>query len=487
MGKNKELKRIAKALSKAIPQNLSNDEKAAKIRKFFRYTSIASPSINQDELNAFSLGVLPDYANARLRNQARNLQSAVPLAAGFLNYLPSEVLGEKGFILSINTKNKELNKRIEQSWFEYEESCDIWGNFAFEDFEELALVSFIRDGEAFIQLHQSKDGLKLEFIDADLIDNQSDNRAELICGIEFEKDSFKPKFYYKLNPENTRVAKVPAKDIIHIKKPILARSVRGNSLFAPVVLDVLQKQTLKRADINRSRLDSELTGYLRDENDSGIFSDGDFSDFNEEQNEEVEIKERAEVGKMQLLPNGIKAEFAPQRNPTNTQFLMQSTDTEVARALGVSYASYTGDLTKVNYSSIRVGSLEQRRIFKRLQRFFKRRFHNVVFKKWLEFELLNARISLNEFEAVSKSFDFIAQGWEYIDPDKEISAQIKAIQAGLKTRSEILSERGVEVDEFLARLEQDQKIVNAISKTALAIPALEPPQNQNKNQEQEEQ
>lgn len=134
----------------------------------------------------------------------------------------------------------------------------------------------------------------------------------------------------------------------------------------------------------------------------------------------------------------------------------------MARSLGVSYSTYTGDLSDVNYSSIRQGTIAERRGFKRIQNFIKRKFHNVIFKAWLECELLAGQIKPKDYILISENFNFKAQGWEYIDPVKEVNANKIAIQAGFKTISEVLREKGVELDDFMDELEKEKEIVSKL-------------------------
>ena len=166
---------------------------------------------------------------------------------------------------------------------------------------------------------------------------------------------------------------------------------------------------------------------------------------------------------MKLLEADLQPVFLPPYNPTNTEYFMKSTDREIARSLGISYSTYTGDLREVNYSSIRQGTISERRTFKRVQKFLIRKMHNEIFEKWLEFELLNRRLSPQEYNLIFHNFTFKPQGWEYIDPTKEVGANAKAIENGFKTRTEVLREKGIEVDTFLKDLEKDKEIIEKIN------------------------
>lgn len=135
----------------------------------------------------------------------------------------------------------------------------------------------------------------------------------------------------------------------------------------------------------------------------------------------------------------------------------------MARSLGVSYATLTGDLKEVNYSSIRQGVTSERRSFRRLQGFLKRKFHEPIFKEWLKTALINNQITSYEYNAVLDNFSFKPQGWEYIDPTKEVNANKISIESGFKTISEVLREKGIDIDDFLKDIENDKQIIKKIS------------------------
>ncbi|WP_260952724.1 phage portal protein [Campylobacter sp. RM16187] len=376
--------------------------------------------------------------------------------------LDSEILGESGFVLDIATQNRKLNTAIQNAFFDWEQECCLHGVYDFEDYEELVLNALYRDGEAFIRIIRGQ-ALKIELIDADDIDNDfNDEALNIKCGIQrASKYSLTPIRYYVKKDGNERLV-IEAKDIIHIKKPLIAKQTRGNSKLASAILDIHQKDKFKKAELNRARLGSEMTGFYLRKDDSPL--GGAIPEFDENtgeliENSSVELPESVEVGTMRFLDDGIQPHFIDPHNPTNIEFYLKSTNQEVARSLGISYATLTGDLSSVNYSSIRQGTTAERRGFRRTQNFLRRKMHNTIFKEWLLIELLANKITPSEYALVLAHFSFKPQGWEYIDPSKEVAANSKAIDSGFKTRVEVLREKGIEYDTYLDELEKEKLIV----------------------------
>lgn len=452
--------------SKKQPKSKSGFFKPQVKVQMFRYPSMEAPEINQGELSRLVRNIEPDRANKILRHQARSISTAVSLASGFFDMIDSEVLGEQGFILDIATKSKDLNTKIQNAFWKWQEDCCIYGVYDFEDYEELTLNALYRDGEAFIRLVRG-DTLKMELISAESIDNDYTDESKFIFyGIEKQsKFSLTPVRYFVKRDHNERIG-IEAKDIIHIRKPMIAEQTRGNSKLATAIFDIHQKDKFKKAELNRARLASEMTGFYTQKDEGGI--GGIAPEFDEDTGEltnesaKIDLPENVETGTMRYLDAGIEPKFVEPHNPTNIEFFLKSTNQEVARSLGISYATLTGDLREVNYSSIRQGTTSERRGFKRVQNFLRRKMHNAIFKEWLKIELLMNRISPKEYGEILDHFSFKPQGWEYIDPNKEVSANAKAIECGFKTRIEVLREKGIEYDTYLDELEKEKQIVQKL-------------------------
>jgi lambda family phage portal protein len=116
----------------------------------------------------------------------------------------------------------------------------------------------------------------------------------------------------------------------------------------------------------------------------------------------------------------------------------------IAAGMGITYEQLTGDLTGVNYSSIRAGLLEFRRRCEQFQ-------HQVivfqmcrpVWRAWLEAAVLNGSLPN---EAAGTDAKWIPPGFAWVDPLKDIKAQIMAVRAGFKSRAEVVSEQGYDAE-----------------------------------------
>ncbi len=112
------------------------------------------------------------------------------------------------------------------------------------------------------------------------------------------------------------------------------------------------------------------------------------------------------------------------------------------------YQQVSGDLSSANYSSTRFGLLEFRRRAEMLQKLLiEGKFLRPLWKRWIRFKILSGEISASDQNAPELRARFVAPGWQWVDPAKEIQAEIRAIEAGLKSRAEVIAGRGRDPDE----------------------------------------
>ena len=423
-------------------------------QRFYASPSLTPSTLERNELLSLLINHEADSHTRALRHQARSVASASPLVAGYFDTLDSEIFGDNGIILDLHSQDPSLNAKIESLFYSWRERIPD-SHIDFWDIESLVLLYLKRDGEAFVYVNETPQGLSLKVIDPDNVDESIDNPDKNIYkGIEFDSNHL-PLFYY-IEDKDQKTQKVPAKHIIHIFKRASIHQNRGVSPLAPVIYPVFQKDKFKSAELKRARLQSEITGFFMPSEDEVVPSFDNGQD--DDEASPKEIKEVAEVGKMTYIDKNLKPYFTESHNATNIEFFIKQTDREIAKALGISYSTLTGDLNEVNYSSIRHGASEQRRQFRGLQNFIIRNLHNKIFERWLMCEIKRGTIAPQQYAQVLQNYTFKPQGWEYIDPYKEINANKIALESGQKSLSEILREKGKELDSHIAEMKKEEEI-----------------------------
>jgi lambda family phage portal protein len=163
--------------------------------------------------------------------------------------------------------------------------------------------------------------------------------------------------------------------------------------------------------------------------------------------------------------------------------------------MGITYEMLTGDLTQVNYSSIRAGLLEFRRRCEALQHgVIVHQLCRPIWRAWMEQAALEGALDLPGFVERKREYlaaKWIPQGWQWVDPKKEFDAMLTAIRAGLLSRSEAISAFGYDAEDIDREIAADNQRADELGlvfdsdprhdkapiATAAPAPAQEPPDN----------
>ena len=115
----------------------------------------------------------------------------------------------------------------------------------------------------------------------------------------------------------------------------------------------------------------------------------------------------------------------------------------------------TGDLTGVNYSSIRAGMIEYRRLLSTMTRQVVVPHVCQPMWRWMvEAAMLAGRLPMMDSETMARAMrpDWHPPRWIAIDREAEAKADILEMQAGLRTLAESAAERGSDWRTVLAQL-----------------------------------
>ncbi|MFD2030614.1 phage portal protein [Ancylobacter dichloromethanicus] len=191
-----------------------------------------------------------------------------------------------------------------------------------------------------------------------------------------------------------------------------------------------------------------------------------------------------EPGTLKVLAPGQDVSFSdPAEIGQEAIEFMKVTAREIAAGLGIPYEQLTGDLSGVNYSSIRAGLVDFRRRVEALQ------YGVLVFQMcrptWRRFvtaEVLAGRLSAPGF--FTDPAPYLAAKWitpkrEWVDPKKDVEAEISAIGAGLMSRREAVAARGTDIEALDAEIASDKARAEGLGLTFTAglAPTIEVPAN----------
>ena len=410
-----------------------------------------------------------------LRDRARNLARNDSYVARYLKLMVSNVIGKHGIRISAKARNENgsldlaANRQIEEAWKKFTKLgvCTANGKQSFLDCQKLFVESLSRDGEVLIRhikTNANDFGYQIQFIESDLLDenlNQTFSNGNKICmGVEIDKYR-KPIAYhlFKNNPygDSFDIGKehirVPANEITHVYMPDRAEQTRGVSHIAVAMANIKQLSGYLEAEIVAARLGASKSGFFSSADGDSYVGDDYENTFNPVMN--------VEPGTFQQLPDGMT--FTPY-DPTHPTSAFESFTTTVLRSiasgLNISYHALSNDLTSVNYSSIRQGSLEDRSNYQIWQQFAIEHFIDIVFKKWLEMAITTKAVNLpmGKYDKFADAVNYIPRSFPWIDPLKEMQANVMGLQNGITTYSDIVSSYGKDVEETFEQHQKEQEL-----------------------------
>jgi len=325
----------------------------------------------------------------------------------------------------------------------------------------MAVRALVRDGEAFLRIQITASGvILLKPVPAEQVDptltRDLGNGARIVAGIEFNADDEVTAYHILPEAPGTpfvtygAAVRIPARDVLHIFDPLFPGQVRGLSWLSPVLLKLRDRDDASDALLMQTKVASLITGYVRD-------PDGSFAGF-EGTSADSALNVALEPGAMRILPPGADVAFStPGQGLSQAVDFLRAQDREIAAGVGLTFEALTGDLTQTNYSSARVGLLEFRRRAEMLQRLLiEGQMLRPLWRRWIELRALAGEIDapgveLDDYQAVR----FVPPGWQWVDPKNEVEADARAIEAGLKSREEVVAGRGRDIDDLDEEIARD--------------------------------
>ena len=419
-----------------------------------------------------------------LRERSRDLARNDAYIARYLNLMVSNIIGSNGIRLSLKARNDDGNldvsgnRIIEREWQKWGRrgNCTLDGKKSFLDCQKIFVESLARDGEVLVRhaiSNSSPYGYKIQFLEADHLDETKNevNKVtgnKIKMGVEVDKHD-KPVSYhlFKNHPhDNTYTSPrehivVPASEIIHAYMPTRPEQTRGVPFTASAMPNIKMLNGYMEAEITAARVSASKMGFFVSGDGDSYVGDGYEDGFSP-------IFE-ATAGSFEQLPAGMDFKaFDPDHPSTAFPAFTTQVLRSVASGLNISYHSLTNDLSSVNYSSLRAGSLEDREMYRMYQRFVIEHFMMPIFQNWLNMAISRGALimnpdngvplSMSKYDKFADNANFIPRSFSWVDPQKEMLASIHGMQNGLISYQDVQSNYGRDVEELFEQHEREQRL-----------------------------
>jgi lambda family phage portal protein len=415
----------------------------------------------------------------RIRERSRDLARNNDYVKKFKRMVGTNIIGANGILFQSKVKDdngkqdKSANDKIETAWWEWGKkgNCDVTGKYSFRKLCETIVTNAAIDGEVFIRKIKGVGhfGFALQLLEADhLNEGFSDAKRNIKMGIEFDAYG-KPIAYhlYKYHPSDVTTAaknesvRVPADEIVHVFLPDRISQTRGIPWTHAAVMKLKMIGGYEEAELVAARLGACKGVFFT--KPAGENYVGDDTAENGDPIDEIT------PGMAQALPDGWDVhEFDPKHPMSTFSDFTKAMLRGVASGLDVSYAYLTNDLESFNYSSIRAGVLDERETWMNLQGWFIEEFMNDIYKEWLEMALLTQALALpfSKFGKFHAPF-WMPRRWAWVDPQKDITANILAIKSGLKAPSMVAAEMGYDLEEVYEAIKRDDEMRKSLGITTI--------------------
>lgn len=453
---------------------------AARVSRLTADWSIASRSIDQD------LQVGLRTVRARARNQAFNS----PIAAKFLGMVRNNVVGHHGVKLAFkvaqqrksrkgNGLDDDANEELARAWREWGKkgNCTVCGRYSWRGLQRLIIENTARDGEQFLRKVYvprtvSPFGFMLQLIDADQVDDSLNNLnmpggVQIRMGVEVDANQ-KPIAYHIFdgNPYESGYGasnrkRVPADQILHFFIPHRTGQTRGYPWFAASMDQLNMLDGYFKAELTAARISSSVVMSIEtDPNAPAEEFDG--NGINSDGTKAIDLGS----GTALEMPQGQHLNDHTPSHPTQAfeSFVKQS-GREIASGMSVAYHKLCNDLNGVNYSSGRLGELEERDFWMEMQAHLIDDVLEPIYDTWLPAGLLWGAIDLPSTDKKRFSGDAIKwepRRWPWVDPLKDVQASTLLVQNGFETNESILNSQGRDLEEVYNQRKREQDLADEL-------------------------
>ena len=388
---------------------------------------------------------------------------------------------------------------VNEQWERHSATCDADGVLDAPGLQALGVRSWIGSGEVFLRLRIRSEALvsrgflaspvQYQLIESDfcpLFDADTwqgmPEGNHIRQGVEFNNYGRRVAYWmYKEHPgdgfrysmpDASSLIRIRAEHVSHVFEPLRPGQVRGVSPLAPILLRLRNSTDFEDATLDRQKLANLFVAFLKRTIPAGAQIEYDpmtgLPTFYDKKGDPLA---GLEPGIFQELMPGEEMQFASPPDPAASYpDFMRVTNRGTAAGLGLPYELFSGDLQDVSDRTLRVAINEFRRYAEQ------RIWHTVIPKICRPMVEWWAMYGAGDIPySVASRPTFHPQGWPYIHPVQDVEGKVKAIAAGLTSRSAVISERGDDPRQVAEQLREDEALFGPLaSATPAPAPAPQP-------------
>ena len=422
-----------------------------------------------------------------LRRRARDLAKNEPLAKKYLSMVVTNVVGPAGFTLQVRVADGAkpdtlANNAIEAGWREWCKPgiCEVSGRLSFTDLARAIMRAIARDGESLVRILPGEGpyGIALQLLDIERLDttfNQlpDTTHAHVIMGVEIDDVGRAVAYYlfdprYGEDPQMRKRERVPADNLRHLFVVHAPEQVRGIPWMHASMVRIHHLKGYEEAAIIASRIGASKMGFFT--NIDGVGNNADQLKGMADGEDAAGLPfTEADPGQFGMLPEGVDFKpFNPDYPHAQYDMFTKAAKRDIGSGLNAEYNSLANDLEGVNFSSIRSGTIEERDSWMQDQNWFIGIFLDDIYDRWLRAALLAGMLTMPNGSALPaakfqkfRAHEFLGRRWQWVDPLKDMNANVVAIDNGLASPYQIAAQQGADAEDVLDDIARFQAAAKA--------------------------
>jgi lambda family phage portal protein len=377
-------------------------------------------------------------------------------AANAVEAFACNVVGD-GIKPSSSITDAVLKEELQTLWLAWTDEADAEGLTDVYGLQRRATREVFLAGEVFLRIRprRASDGLsvplQLQMLPSEMLplamNRELSGGGQIRQGIEFNAIGKRVAYHFlRRHPGDMtdpglagETVRVPAADVIHIIDPVEAGQLRGVSRFAPAIVKLFTLDLYDDAELERKKVAAMFAMFITSPAPETPLEPTD---------EDLEV----EPGQVVRLDPGedVTTPATPDSGSTYEPFQYR-TLLQISAALGIPYGYLTNDTAKGNFSNTRISLVDFRRRISAWQHgVLVYQMCRAVWMRWMDMAVMSGALELPDYDAKRRQYQacmWLPTKWDWLDPMKDASAEILQIEAGLKSRTQALSERGYDAEQ----------------------------------------
>lgn len=454
------------------PSTLKRDIQAV------RNTSVMNFGFNAN--SGSNINFLIFKALSTMRAFSRDAVLKNPIGRKYMNLSVDGVVGSDGVYVKpaveidgsedeINQINEQLEKLFDR-WAYDPDRFSVDGALSFELFQQNVEKIRVQDGECFIRIHTINRQIKLEILDTARLQQSNNqhlaNGNYISNGIEFDQWHRPVNYYFsRFDPVTYTYSTgdyevIPANEICHYFIADQQGQERGLPDLVATSKLIEDLKNFTEAALTAKRVSASSMAFITNNNDT---TSTDLLGADERDEVTPVYTEYFEAGFIGELGEGQDIKTVTPTNGVDgiDQFTNELMN-QISMGLNVTKQALLSDTSNASFSAARLTEKLQQTTFRTRTNVLISKVLKPIYIAWLKKEMINnskLNLSFSDFDDLICA-RYILQKPISLDPVKDIQAELLQLEAGIKSKTQVIAELGGDPVKVLAEVQAEKEKEN---------------------------